>query len=1474
MTEASIQLSATKQALLSRHLKGLSNNRVMNGIQPRPMGENGLSFAQQRLWRLCQLESTNSAYNISTALRITGDLNIDILKECVNEVVRRHEILRTTIQVENNRPRQQIATNLSINLFHEDLTKLKPIQQQQEIQRQVLIEGQYAFDLTQSPLLRVKLLALKPQQYLLLFTLHHIIADGWSAGILSKEFSHLYACFLNKQKSALPDLTLQYADFAYWQKQFLQKGQWKKQFDYWQLTLADAPALLNLPCDYPRPKVQGFQGAMHGFNINKALSEKLNCFSRKHNVTLFVSLLTVYNLFLQRLTGQEDLCIGIPVANRTRAEFENLIGFFVNTIVVRSDLSGNPDLKSLIQRVNSSVMGAQEHQDFPFDQLVEELKLFKDLSYSPVFQAMFVLHNVPISPVNIEGLEILPIATDVGVSKFDLVLHVTETGQGLEIAFEYRTDLFAASTINRWANQFQTLLKEVTASQQHRLSQLMHLPEEEKIYLLKKWNKTQQNTEPQSLLELFETQVKNSPEAIAVVSGNEFLSYRQLNQQANQMAGLLRENAVRPEVCVALCMERCIELLPAILAILKAGGCYVPIDPTYPQQRIELLLKDCAAAVLLSQRKFAGQISTTEAKTIYLDEVDFDCYSSQNLPVIHTAANAAYMIYTSGSTGKPKAVVISHQNATHSTLARKANYNAPFTGFLLLSSFAFDSSIAGLFWSLISGAKLCIPEMAIYQDPKALAELVKKHRLTHLLSLPSLYSLLLEQSHDLLDSLNTAIVAGESCPSQLPQLHYQLLNNALLHNEYGPTEASVWSTVHTFVPDEGGTIPIGKPISNTQIYLLDKYLNLAPIGVMAELYIAGSGIARGYYQRPDLTAERFIPNPFSNRGDRLYRTGDLVRYRLDGCLEFINRCDQQIKIRGFRVELSEIESLLSEHPLLQEAVVTVVNEKTENAYLQAYLLAKETGFSDTQTVKTFLAKRLPNYMLPSVLVFLDKLPLMPNGKLDRQQLPNIQRQTREIIAPHNEVETQLLDIWQDLLPDQEISIHDDFFELGGNSIMASRLLAKVQKSFNQQLLLGDLFEQANIQAQAKLLTSSEDSKSELDLVAEASWSYQGELPGGLNKNVQEIFITGANGFLGSFLLQQLLKDTDATLYCLIRASSISAATTKLQKTLATYGLWRDDFKHRLKLLNGDLAKPQLGLSDKQWITMLTDIDAIYHCGALVNFAYPYSALKPANVLGTKEIIRLASSKKLKYLHYISTLTVFDDEFNTTSHSFSENDFPELTAGLKGGYAQSKWVAEKMVRTAMKTGIPISIFRPGQISGHSKTGEWNTGDFICYMIKAYTETGCVPVDLKSFSLAPVDYVCEAIVSLTKQETSLGQTFHLNSPNSVPVSLLIEALTAEGIKVELKTMVEWLNKLVLTVNGSSDHPLYPLLSLLSGVEKDSTEKSQHFDCEQTQAALGLRNITCPKIDKQIIRQYLLYFSRVGFINLPSRKNSYVS
>jgi len=1039
-----------------------------------------VSFAQQRLWFLDQLEPGSSTYNVASAYRLTGPLDVTILEQCFNKVVQRHEALRTTFTVVDEQPIQVIAPSQILRSEIVDLQKLPQAERESKAHCLASEEAQRPFDLTQGPLLRTTLLQLDQEEYILLLTIHHIVFDGWSLIILLQELSALYEACTRGKSPILPKLPIQYADFTVWQREWLQGEVLERQLDYWKQQLEGAPSALELPTDRPRPTVQTFRGMSQKMLLSKRLLEQLKQLSLQEGTTLFMTLLAAFKVLLHRYTEQEDIVVGIPIANRNRAEIEHLIGFFVNTLVLRTDLSANPTFRELLGRVREVALGAYDHQDLPFEKLVEELHPQRDLSRTPLFQVFFNMLNRDQNQLELDGVTIEPIIPLETDSKFDLTLYAREQkNEGIHFDLEYNADLFETPIIIRMLGHYRTLLEGIVVNPDQRFRELPLLTAAEREQLLVEWNDTSRKyPKDKSIQELFENQVERTPEATAIIFGEEDLSYRELNAKANQVAHYLKKRGVAEEVLVGICLERSLEMVVGLLGILKAGGAYLPLDPNYPAERLAFMLTDAQAPVLLTQEKLLDKIPGHQAETICIDQEwgQIEKESQENPESGIAGENIAYAIYTSGSTGKPKGVLGLHQGAINRFEWMWERY--PFEAGEVCcqkTTLNFVDSIWEIFGPLLKGVPIVIISDEAVKDPSRLVEELAKYEVSRIVLVPSLLRAMLETNPNIatkLKKLKIWATSGEAISKELAERFQAAMRQSRLINLYGSSEVSADVTYYEIgvMEEEERSIPIGRPIANTQIYLLDGEMKPVPIGGEGEIYLGGEGLARGYLNRAELTKEKFVANPY-REGERLYRTGDIGRYRGDGQIEYVGRVDHQVKIRGNRVEIGEVEVVLSQYEGVAEVVIVVQEDTSGDNYLAAYIVP-DTGITlDISELRNFLRQTLPDYMMPLAFVILEALPLTPNGKVNRQALP-VPDQTRpdvesRFVAPRTEIEEQMVKIWTEILGLERVGVYDNFFDLGGHSLLATQVIFQLTDAFHVKIHLRALFETPTIAGLAK-----------------------------------------------------------------------------------------------------------------------------------------------------------------------------------------------------------------------------------------------------------------------------------------------------------------------------------------------------------------------------------------------------------------------
>ncbi|MGH9367919.1 MAG: non-ribosomal peptide synthetase, partial [Thermoanaerobaculia bacterium] len=1032
-----------------------------------------LSFAQQRLWFLDQLDPGRAYYNLPLALRLSGELDVSALTRALDAIVARHEVLQTTFSTKEGEPLQVIGPARSVSVERREVSGASRADCEKALSRMLEEELGRPFDLSRDSMLRATLVREEGRSHVLLLMMHHIASDGWSVGVLLEELAAFYAAYHSGSEPTVPALPIQYADYAVWQREWLKGGVETAQLEYWSKRLEGELPLLALPTDRPRPAQQTYSGAQERRLYSRALAEKLEALSRREGATLFMTLLAAFQALLSRLSGQEDVLVGTPIAGRNRVETENLIGFFVNTLVLRGDLSGNPTFRQMLARTRERSLEGYAHQDLPFEKLVEALHPARDLAHSPLFQVMFAFENYPVSLPEMPGLALENVEIDTLVSNFDLTLDVALQENGLWASFEYNTDLFDRQTVRRWLESFEVLLEALAAEPNRRLWELPLLTAAERERLLVTWNATAAPFPADRCLhELFEARAAQDSNAPAAEDERGVVTYAGLDRRANRLARRLRELGVGPDVPVGICLERSRELAAGLLGVLKAGGAYVPLDPTYPAARLRFFLEDSGAPVLLTERRLAPLVGEGAWKTVYLDPEPEEEGETARPESGVVPENLAYILYTSGSTGRPKGVMVPHRALVNHAAAIARRFGlAPSDRVLQFASLSFDVAAEEMFPTWAAGASVLFRPGEAIGVPE-LERLIESRRPT-VVNLPAGFwhewvSDLAKTGRKLFPSLRLVVAGSERVlPERLDWWRRNVDPAVRWMNGYGPTEAAVTATLYE--PGAGdlpetSSVPIGRPIANVRTYVVDRAGGLCPTGVEGELWIGGEGLARGYRGHPALTAEKFVPDPFGSPGARLYRTGDRVRYLPDGNLEFLGRVDEQVKIRGFRIEPSEIEAALGEHPAVKEAAVLAREEGSETR-LAAYVVYSDSSAPAPAELRVHLKTRLPAYMVPSAFVVLEALPRTGSGKVDRRRLPEPGRlvQTEEgFVAPRTPLEEAVASIWQNLLHVERVGACDNFFDLGGHSLLATQVISRLREAFCLELPLRILFESPTV----------------------------------------------------------------------------------------------------------------------------------------------------------------------------------------------------------------------------------------------------------------------------------------------------------------------------------------------------------------------------------------------------------------------------
>jgi amino acid adenylation domain-containing protein/thioester reductase-like protein len=1840
-----------------------------------------LSFAQERLWFLDQFGLLGPAYTVAMALRLKGNLNVAALALSFGELIRRHESLRTRFELVAGSPAQVIDPCEPFALEVQDLSKLPETDRSVEVQRLSSEEASRTFDLSRGPLLHASLLKLDHQEHVLLLTMHHIISDGWSLGVLHRELGVLYRAYSEGQPSPLPELPVQYADYAIWQRRWLQGEVLQNQLRYWSKQLLNVPPQLEMPTDRPRPAVASFRGSRVSFELPTALCGALQGLMQREGVTLFTLVLAAYQILLSRYSGQEDVVVGSGIAGRTNAQTEGLIGFFVNMLILRSELSGNPSFRQFLERVKETALEAYAHQDLPFEKLVKELRPERNLAQQPVFQVALVLQNFPREQLDLAGITWTRIGAEHTTSLFDLTLHLSEVSGELSGSFEYATDLFDRGTIERMAGHFCALLEAIAADPDCPIQQLKLLNEAEREQVLCRFNSSSASYPDDRLIhELFEDYAKRTPEAVAVCWRDQQLTYAQLNSSANQLARALLALGVRSDDRVSLCVDRGVQMVIGLLGILKAGGAYVPLDASYPADRLAYMLGDSMPVAVVTERRFRNMLPEGSAPIVELDG-DWSTIAKHEdanpVPSILglSPERLAYVIYTSGSTGQPKGVMLEHRGLCNLAIVQRHLFGIQSDSRVMqFASLSFDACTWEWVMALCSGACLCLASREDLAPGEPLRSVLQAQKITHA-TLPPVALGTMSCSEEL-NGLHTLIVAGEACSEALVKRWGQ---GRRFVNAYGPTEVTICASMHWCDPFAQGSPPIGRPISNTRIYILDNHDQPVPIGVPGEICIGGVGIARGYLNRPGLTAERFIADPFvEDPQARMYRSGDLGRWRPNGTIEYLGRNDHQVKIRGFRIELGEIESQLLRHPHVKEAAVLAREDEGEGRRVIAYVVTDmskvealqsadvaeagaeivsqwktlyedtysaggpgptfagwnssysdqpipeaemqewltstvarikalqpnrvleigcgvglvlqhvapqctayigtdfaasalnrlqqwiggrddlkhvellhrsatelddfQSGSFDTIVVNSvvqyfpdveyllsalqelarllspggriflgdirhlgllqifhnavqlgkaaatvsveqlrrrvaravaqekelvidpqffrqlpghtpgiaavevllkqglssneltrhrydvilhtdsqsglpvvceslewqtavgsyaelkaalkerrwpavclssipnarlvreaaaqrlietsderleigavrrqlnelqfdavdpqkvwelgeaygyqvtlspanqegfdarfvdqtrvhevtraawavpvparswstytnnplengirqqlipqlreYLRVRLPEYMIPSAWVLLKQLPLTPNGKLDRRALPvphSRSNEAGEYIAPSTELERTLADIWATVLRVDQVGAQDNFFDLGGHSLLVLQALFEINKSIGCALKVTDVYHNPTVRDLAICINGTENQDELVDLLREAALDETlVAIPGIRRTPAENVMLTGATGFVGRFLLVQLLQDTGATIHCLVRAQSDHQAMSRLRSTLLKWDLWRDEFERRIVAFAGDLRLPRLGIRETTYVSLCESIDTIYHCATSMNHLETYRMARPANVDASKELLKLATQVKPKLINYISTLGIFRsmgadvvrvvDEHTSIDHEKHWSSH---------GYIASKWVGEKIFMNANEKGIPCNIFRLGLIFADTQKGRYDELQNVYRIFVSCVRSGYGIENYRyPMTPTPVDYTARAVVFLANRHGDGQGIFHISSSRQMVDGIFERCNEIAETSLELVSHYDWICEIKRLHQQGISLPAVPVVEFAFSMDKKSFDERQHaiksarvrFDCTRTQRELEGAGIVAPDFDDHLLGVFI--------------------
>lgn len=1486
LSERLARLSPQQRELLLRELAARNAGGTAIVRRAPPGTPQPLSPAQQRMWFFERLQPGTAAYHVFAYYDLEGELDVAALQRAYAGVVRRHDALRTSFSELAGEARQTVTTDVDVAIAVVDLTHLPAARREAEAQRLNDAETARPFDLSRPPLVRATLLRLAPARHQLLIVMHHIISDAWSIGVLMDELSQLYNAHAEGRDLALPELHVQFADTVLWQADPARSGKQEAQLGFWRDALAGTSGVLDLPTDRPRSAAPLGRGERLAFRLPQDLVSGVGELARREGATLFMALLAAFQTLLARQTGQEDIVVGSPVANRRNAELEPLIGLFVNTLALRGDLSGDPSFRELLARTRSHCLDALEHTDAPLERVIDALHIERVPGRTPLFQTMFVLQNAHGAPPALRGIRAVWIEPAFRTARFELTMALEQTADGLAGVIDYDVDLFEAATIERLARQFETLLRGAIADPDLPLSRVDVLRADDRRELVRLGDGgPAEVATADTLFELFAEQAARTPQAVALIEPGRQLRYDELLQRAYGLAHELRALGVGPESRVGVLTDRSIEAIVAILAVLAAGGAYVPLDPAHPDDRLSFLLADCGAHALVTPPAWFERAQAL-GSPVPLLRTDAAVPSDMAPDVEVRADHAAYVIYTSGSTGNPKGVVIEHRGAVNLVRGFLARHDFRDQRLLMIPPLVFDASVGDVFPVLAAGSALVLHPTPTELGPFELERFCLDHAISAIDAPAALWRRWSEgwttspRRDPLLPALRLMMIGGESVPIELVRRFAAATNSRVaLCNHYGPTEASVCAAMlstHDGSELNGLELPIGRPLPGVRLYVLDQHLQLAPRGVVGELCIGGAGIAREYLGLAELSAGSFVADPFADATTadaRLYRTGDLARWNHDGTLQFLGRRDHQIKLRGVRIELGEIESALESHPQVQAAVAIVREDRTGDRRLVAYFVAADTTL-DAAQLREHLSQRLPEAMLPSAYVRLDAMPLTRNGKVDRRALPQptaAQDTPRTLRAPATDTERAVLAVWREVLGRDDLGADDDFFAVGGDSLLTLPLVFKLHAALGVEVPLPSVFAAPTVAGLARTIDQLRAGGPAATLDLEAKVVLPDEidprhatLPAASRANPTSVLITGATGFLGAYLVRELLDTTQAEILCLVRADNDADGLRRIRANLETYGLWRDGDERRLLPLPGDLSSPLLGMDAATFDAVAQRAEVIFHNGGQVNFLAPYEHLEAANVQGTCEVLRLATRTRIKPVHLVSTLGVYvTDRYLDTC--VRESDPPPHAEGQQGGYNQSKWVGEQLALRARERGLPVAIYRPARITGDAHAGVSNVGDYFNAWIRGCVQLGMAPrVPDESFDMTPVDHVGRAIVRLALGAGDANGNFHFFNAHRMPVADVVAALRDAGHALEEVPYLQWRAALQAATAQSRENALAPF----AGMFPESYDaREPEFDCSATARAIEPFGLICPPADRDLFAVYLRFLHERGALPAPA-------
>lgn len=1440
-----------------------------------------LSFNQHRLWFIDYLGGGSNYLNLPASFLLQGPCNVRALKQALRQIVERHQVLRTVYSLDNGEPKPRLLSSGDLQIPETDLSSYSDYKER--LLALIDEDSDLPFSLADDFMLRCHIYHMGPDEHVLQLNMHHIASDGWSQRVLMQELSALYWDYSRGNVPSLPPLKRQYADFAAWQREYLSGEILDAHLNYWRGALDGAPVTHSIPLDRPRTPEKKYPGDVHYVQLEKGLSQRLYQLARDNGVTLFMVLETAFSVLIGRLGNCRDVVIGSPISNRNQADYTSVIGFFVNTLVLRTRWEEGASFLQVLAENKAHLLEAYEYQSVPYELLLDSLKVERSLSYNALFQIMFVLQEKLEQQGDFTDLDMQMLPQKRGTSQFEIIMTAVEQDEGLGFSWRYDTDLFSRGTIASFADALVQLITAIAATPSQPIESLPLIKPQNILPLSEPGGSLEESRAVTNICATIDQFSDQNPSKVAVVNDDNVLTYEQLSNRSNQLAHQLAEQGVNRGQVVAICLPRSVEMSVAILAVLRLGAAYLPIDTQFPTSRQQFMLEDSGAVALI-----ANESQYHTAIPVVSVTCGDELHVSERLVVEVAENDLAYLNYTSGTTGQPKGVMVSHGNLANYCSAAQQYYRIDQNDKVMqASAFSFDACVEEHFMALIHGATLVYRDDICLADWGQFTQFVNRFGIT-VAGLPTaVWNGLCDDIASLKQAehgaLRLLILGGEALKGErLERWKYAIGEDIQLLNTYGPTETTIITTAYdTASWQPGSPVPIGRLISGAKGYILDKCDNPVPQGAVGELCIGGLGVAKGYLNRPDESAFGKFDIE-SGVTERIYRTGDMVRLGADGELTYIGRRDQQLKVRGYRIEPEEIETQLCLHPEVSQAVVIPYQPAADQTVLVAFvtLTADQSQLVNETLLREFLRDQLPDYMVPSQILAIDAIPLTVNGKLDRARLPTADLNRlpdNTFVDPETDTEKTLASIWLSLLKLDKVSVLSNFFELGGHSLLGIKLIAALKTQFDITMTIRELFEAQTIRKLAGLIDKRETPSGSGALINLAEEVSAIELPASIpsreivdsqyqhlvshfgSGDVDGILLTGATGYIGAFLLEQLLAEHhDATIYCLVRAGQATEGLARIKANLEQYGIWRAENEARIKAVPADLSLPDLGLASEVWDKLASDTQWIIHNGAQVNHVLPYQALKASNVDGTEALLRLSVDTGLKLFSFISATAVFGAPSSSrTITEFTSIDSEQHPSDA--GYAGSKWVAEKLVMRAREQGLPCHIFRLGRIGAHSKTAVCTPDDIPGRYLRTCLALGRYP-DTETYELmVPVDTACQTIVKLSLAELEHPGNFHLVGKYGSGWNAM---LSASEKTLQPCSLEEWIGLIEASLSTEQPLPMAPYLLLLQQMEhwrkrdKDdgNTAPSQRFCQLETERLMGGVGLGYPRPTRDHHAAYL--------------------